>query len=375
MNRVGEKGKGESVWLGWFLVKTLTDFMPFAKAAGDKPRADAWQKHAKTLKKALEAAGWDGEWYRRGSYDDGTPLGSRSSDECQHRRDRAVVERAVRPGRPGAGADGDAFGATDAGRRRAADHQAVHAAVRQDREGSGLHQELSAGRPRKRRPVHACGDVVRHRAGRARAGRRGLALHSACSTRSTMRSTPRPPNATASNPMWWLPTSIRSARSPAAAAGPGTRARPAGSIARRSRRSSASASRATAFVVNPVIPGEWNGFSATLRLGGAATGSRSARSGARAPAMEIDGKPTERGRSSFRRRRRDQDHGQDRRQRRAARTWQPERDGRGRPIAMPPAAVADASAWRRSMFGPMAPRRLAARCHNRRPVCGTLPQI
>ena len=82
MNRVGENGKGESVWLGWFLLKTLTDFLPFAKAAGDKPRADAWKKHAKTLKKALEAAGWDGEWYRRGSYDDGTPLGSRSSDEC-----------------------------------------------------------------------------------------------------------------------------------------------------------------------------------------------------------------------------------------------------------------------------------------------------
>ena len=82
MNRVGEKGKGESVWLGWFLLKTLTDFIPIAKAAGDKPRADAWKKHAKSLKRALEAAGWDGEWYRRGSYDDGTPLGSRSSDEC-----------------------------------------------------------------------------------------------------------------------------------------------------------------------------------------------------------------------------------------------------------------------------------------------------
>ena len=83
MNRVGEEGKGESVWLGWFLVKTLKDFAPFAKSAGDKPRVDAWQKHAKTMKKALEAAGWDGEWYRRGTYDDGTPLGSRTSDECR----------------------------------------------------------------------------------------------------------------------------------------------------------------------------------------------------------------------------------------------------------------------------------------------------
>jgi cyclic beta-1,2-glucan synthetase len=83
MNRVGEKGKGESVWLGWLLARALTDFRPFAKAAGDKHRDDAWRKHAKNLKKALEAAGWDGEWYRRGSYDDGTPLGSHLSEECR----------------------------------------------------------------------------------------------------------------------------------------------------------------------------------------------------------------------------------------------------------------------------------------------------
>jgi cyclic beta-1,2-glucan synthetase len=83
MNRVGEKGKGESVWLGWFLLKALTDFQPYAKARDDRARAEAWRKRAKNLKKALEAAGWDGEWYRRGSYDDGTPLGSRTSDECQ----------------------------------------------------------------------------------------------------------------------------------------------------------------------------------------------------------------------------------------------------------------------------------------------------
>ena len=83
MNRVGEKGKGDSVWLGWFLLKTLHDFLPFARAEGDKKRVEAWGKHAKTLKKALESAGWDGEWYRRGSYDDGAPLGSRNSDECQ----------------------------------------------------------------------------------------------------------------------------------------------------------------------------------------------------------------------------------------------------------------------------------------------------
>jgi cyclic beta-1,2-glucan synthetase len=83
MNRVGEKGKGESTWLGWFLLKTLGDFAQLAKSEGDAKRAQAWDKHAKLLKKALETTAWDGEWYRRGSYDDGTPLGSRASDECK----------------------------------------------------------------------------------------------------------------------------------------------------------------------------------------------------------------------------------------------------------------------------------------------------
>ena len=83
MNRVGAEGRGESVWLGWFLLKTLEDFAPIAEDHKDGKRAQAWLKHAKTLKKALESAGWDGEWYRRGTYDDGSPLGSRNSDECQ----------------------------------------------------------------------------------------------------------------------------------------------------------------------------------------------------------------------------------------------------------------------------------------------------
>ncbi|WP_315920591.1 GH36-type glycosyl hydrolase domain-containing protein [Mesorhizobium sp. SP-1A] len=83
MNRVGEGGKGESVWLGWFLLSTLVDFIAVAKAEGDDKRADAWEAHVASLKRALENSAWDGEWYRRGSYDDGTPLGSRSSDECK----------------------------------------------------------------------------------------------------------------------------------------------------------------------------------------------------------------------------------------------------------------------------------------------------
>jgi cyclic beta-1,2-glucan synthetase len=83
MNRVGEGGKGESVWLGWFLLKTLDDFIPVARERKDDKRAARWAAHAEKLAKALDGPAWDGEWYRRGSYDDGTPLGSHLSDECR----------------------------------------------------------------------------------------------------------------------------------------------------------------------------------------------------------------------------------------------------------------------------------------------------
>jgi cyclic beta-1,2-glucan synthetase len=81
MNRVGEKGRGESVWLGWFLYATLVEFAPVAIARGDQPRATRWLEHASALRQSLELS-WDGDWYRRGYFDDGTPLGSVSSSEC-----------------------------------------------------------------------------------------------------------------------------------------------------------------------------------------------------------------------------------------------------------------------------------------------------
>jgi cyclic beta-1,2-glucan synthetase len=82
MNRVGEKGKGESVWLGWFLQATLVSFAPVAAARGEHARATKWLSHAAALQGSLEQA-WDGDWYRRGYFDDGTPLGSASSAECR----------------------------------------------------------------------------------------------------------------------------------------------------------------------------------------------------------------------------------------------------------------------------------------------------
>ncbi len=83
MNRVGELGKGESVWLGWFLHATLAAFAPLANARGEAARAAKWRSHAARLRASLERDGWDGDWYRRGYFDDGTPLGSSASDECR----------------------------------------------------------------------------------------------------------------------------------------------------------------------------------------------------------------------------------------------------------------------------------------------------
>ncbi len=83
MNRVGVKGKGESVWLAWFLLDTIARFAPIAELRGDHDRAIRWRQYTVTIKAALETAGWDGAWYRRGYYDDGTPLGSAGSDECK----------------------------------------------------------------------------------------------------------------------------------------------------------------------------------------------------------------------------------------------------------------------------------------------------
>ena len=82
MNRVGIEGRGESVWLGWFLHSILQSFVPVAEVRGETQRAQAWREHADKLRAALDKA-WDGEWYRRAYYDDGTPLGSKRDTECR----------------------------------------------------------------------------------------------------------------------------------------------------------------------------------------------------------------------------------------------------------------------------------------------------
>jgi cyclic beta-1,2-glucan synthetase len=83
MNRVGQNGKGESVWLGWFLHTILWEFAKVADARGEHDRAETWRLHVSALKAALERDGWDGGWYRRAYFDDGTPLGSAANLECR----------------------------------------------------------------------------------------------------------------------------------------------------------------------------------------------------------------------------------------------------------------------------------------------------
>ena len=83
MNRVGREGRGESVWMGFFLYDILGRMAPLAQARGDAEHATRYAEHREHLGAALNDAGWDGNWYRRATYDDGAWLGSASSDECQ----------------------------------------------------------------------------------------------------------------------------------------------------------------------------------------------------------------------------------------------------------------------------------------------------
>ncbi len=83
MNRVGREGRGESVWLGWFLHSNLSRFADIAEGRAEAERAARWRESAAALQTSVESEAWDGEWYKRAFFDDGTPLGSAQNDECQ----------------------------------------------------------------------------------------------------------------------------------------------------------------------------------------------------------------------------------------------------------------------------------------------------
>lgn len=83
MNRVGSQGRGESVWLGFFLCEVLLEFAPLARWRGDEVFAQRCDDERAGLARRLELSGWDGSWYRRAYFDDGTPLGSKDGAECR----------------------------------------------------------------------------------------------------------------------------------------------------------------------------------------------------------------------------------------------------------------------------------------------------
>lgn len=83
MNRVGIEGRGESVWMGWFLYTTMRDFSALCRKRGDDPLLATYERRMEELKTALHTHAWDGDWYLRAFYDDGAPLGSHLSMECQ----------------------------------------------------------------------------------------------------------------------------------------------------------------------------------------------------------------------------------------------------------------------------------------------------
>ncbi|MEX2495167.1 MAG: hypothetical protein WD448_03705, partial [Woeseia sp.] len=83
MDRVGREGRGESVWLGFFLYDVLQKFGALARARGDEAVVTLCASEAERLRDNLERHGWDGGWYRRAYFDDGTPLGSAANAECR----------------------------------------------------------------------------------------------------------------------------------------------------------------------------------------------------------------------------------------------------------------------------------------------------
>ena len=83
MNRVAHEGRGESVWLGWFLCRLVADFAPLARARGDQDRAQRWESAAQGWQSVLNGAAWDGRWFKRAFFDDGRALGSEANAECR----------------------------------------------------------------------------------------------------------------------------------------------------------------------------------------------------------------------------------------------------------------------------------------------------
>lgn len=82
LSSVGDEGRGESVWLGWFILSVLKDFIKVLEKSNRRNDINKYASVCDSLKKSIDEHGWDGDWYRRAYYDDGTPLGSKMNNEC-----------------------------------------------------------------------------------------------------------------------------------------------------------------------------------------------------------------------------------------------------------------------------------------------------
>ncbi len=244
MNKVGSGGRGESVWNGWFLLTVLRSFGELAESRGDGERAGRWREQAEKLRQALEEHAWDGRWYRRAYFDDGTPLGSAEDDEC--RIDGIAQSWAV------------ISGAADADRARQAMASAEEMLVRRD---DGLILLFTPPFDRgKLNPGYIKGYVpgIRENGGQYTHGSSWMVLAAALLGRRDRAADwfglLNPVRHGDSRERWsatrrsrtsWPATCTANRRTPAEAAGRGTPARPAGCTASRSRASSDCRSAAT----------------------------------------------------------------------------------------------------------------------------------
>ena len=123
MNRIGADGRGESVWLGWFLCATMDRFAALSETRHDRPAGQMWRARSDALRAKIEDVAWDGAWYLRGFHDDGSLVGSATSREC--RIDSIAQSWAVLSARPG-----DRMKPRARAALRAAEHELVREADR-----------------------------------------------------------------------------------------------------------------------------------------------------------------------------------------------------------------------------------------------------
>jgi len=227
MNLVGKDGKGESVWLAWFLVENLELFAGLARDRNDQEFAELCSAQATQLRSNIEAQAWDGAWYRRAYFDDGTPLGSSSNDECQIdsiSQSWAVISKGGDPVRAR-----QAMAAVDQ-RLVRRDKQIIQLLDppfdKSDLEPGYIKGYIPGVRENGGQYTHAAIWTTMAFAMMGDTNARGNS--SPCSIPSITAARRRRSSATRSNPMSCARTSMACRRTPAAAAGPGTPARRAG---------------------------------------------------------------------------------------------------------------------------------------------------